>query len=240
MPKYLLFFLLIVIANVCISQDIITTMDKKVIQCKVLEVGIDKVRYKNTNIKKSPVFEILKSDIRSIRYSNGYIEKYNTSPTDTLNQGSTGNVPAKSITRNPNEPIDTTKFAMIYFVFNSGSSDDYLFPLYLNGRDICILKNFMRLQYKIFSEGQLIIERKSKSYGKEPQVILNVEHGSVYGINIKVAHPQGFAADKIYSLELITEPTEVKNFIENEFYGFKPFKTSDLKLQEDLNDLLIQ
>jgi hypothetical protein len=144
------------------------------------------------------------------------------------------------MTRKPDEPIDTTKFAMIYFVFNSGSSDDYPFPLYINSREICTLKNFMRLQYKIFSEGQLIIERKSKSYGKEPQVIVDVVHGNIYGINIKVANAQAYAADRIYSLQLIAEPTEVKNFIENEFYGFKPFKTSDLKLQEDLNDLLIQ
>lgn len=240
MPKYLMLFFLIVIANVCISQDIITTMDKKVIQCKVLEVGIDKVRYKNINIKKSPIFEILKADISSIRYSNGYLEKHNTLSDNALEKNSTENIPDKTITRKPDEPIDTTKFAMIYFVFNSRSSEDLKFPIYFNGRYICTLKNYMRLQYKIFSEGELFIERKSKSYGEEPKTIIFIENGKSYGINIIVAEPTRWSPANIFDMVTINDSVEMKNFLENVFFGFKPFKNNDLKLHEDLNDLLIQ
>jgi len=240
MTRILVILCVLLISQICFSQDLIITIDKKVIQCKILEVGIDKVRYKNVDIKKSPVFEILIADIHSIRYSSGYFQKYNTSPADSVVQDSTGNISYNSTARNPDGSIDTTKFAMLYFVYHSRSSDDLLFPLYFNGQYICKLKNNTRLQYKIFSAGMLTAERKSRSFGGEPMVNIDVAQGGVYGINIEIANPQAYAADRRFSMQLITEPTEVKNFIENEFYGFKPFKTCDFKLQEDPNDLLIE
>jgi general stress protein 26 len=153
---------------------------------------------------------------------------------------SVGEPGSKTMHCDPNGPIDTTKFSMIYFVFDPGLSNDYSFPLYFNGQFIYKFQHKARLQYKIFSVGELVVERRGKSYGTEPQITFNVQSGREYGIRVIINDPDALDVYRRYSIHLVEDPTKIKWFIENVFYGFKAFKTSDLKYQEDLDTPLIQ
>lgn len=66
------FILLFLIASLpAFSQDIIKTKKDQIIKAKVLEIGIDEIKYKDFENQDGPVIVILKSDVKEIRYENG-------------------------------------------------------------------------------------------------------------------------------------------------------------------------
>ena len=56
--------------NILSAQDIIRTKTDT-IQAKVLEIGIDEIKYKDYNYQNGPVIVISKNDVREIIYENG-------------------------------------------------------------------------------------------------------------------------------------------------------------------------
>ncbi len=57
--------------NICFSQDLITKRTGEDIKAKILEVGINEIKYKNFDNQNGPTYSLLKNDILIIRYENG-------------------------------------------------------------------------------------------------------------------------------------------------------------------------
>jgi hypothetical protein len=192
--------------------------NKSVQKGQVIEVTTDKVKYKKNEIPHGPTYEILKSDVAKITYSNGYTDVFDTT---SLN--------------NHKKTFDTTAVSIIYVLFNSGNDESQDFPLYFNGQYICNLKNHMRLRYEMHSTGPVIIERRGRNaYKKGPTNEIFIEPGVTYGINIIEPYPQALDPNKRFSIETYTNKPYVQDFLDKKFYGFKPFKSMDLKLQENV------
>lgn len=64
------------IANAAFSQDLIVKKDGTIIKSKVQEIGTSEVKYKKWPGKSGPQYSILISDILSIQYEDGEIEKF--------------------------------------------------------------------------------------------------------------------------------------------------------------------
>lgn len=69
--KNIVFIILVLAPFFGYSQDIITTKKGEDIEAKVLEINTSEVKYKKANVKDSPTYTLLKSDILLIRYENG-------------------------------------------------------------------------------------------------------------------------------------------------------------------------
>jgi hypothetical protein len=82
--KRIVFILSLILLDLCcFSQDIIYFKDRSTQKAKILEVNIDKVRFKKNEMDNGPTYEVLKNDIIKIQYSNGYIDHFVQTP-DTL------------------------------------------------------------------------------------------------------------------------------------------------------------
>jgi hypothetical protein len=65
------------------AQDLIILKNGDELPVKVIEIGIDNVKYKKINSESAPVYSLLKSEIRMIKYENGEKERFEeTSKTD--------------------------------------------------------------------------------------------------------------------------------------------------------------
>lgn len=72
MLKYwLIIFFLIPMA--AIGQDRIVKKNKSVIECKVIEISADKVKYRRPSISADVIFSIEKVDVDYIEFENGNI-----------------------------------------------------------------------------------------------------------------------------------------------------------------------
>jgi hypothetical protein len=193
--------------------------DKTVQMGKVLEVDVDKIKYKKTELPNGPTYEILKKDVLKIQYWNGYTEIY-----DSL---------LATVEKTKKAVNDTCDYSKIFVVFDAFG--DYSFPLYFNGKYIWTLKPSSRLEYKFFSEGFLLVERmpnKNKRQ-KQPSVSLDIIHGQFYGIRITIPYPQSVDPTKKFKVELISDSTDFAQFLKNEYYGFTPFKVKEFIGVED-------
>lgn len=206
------------------AQDYIFKKNNTIQKGKILEVNIDKIKYKKLEVSNGPVYEILKSDVVKIQYGNGYIDIINPiTISDSL------------FSETQKKKIDTINYSMIYFLFNSGQDESQKFPIYLNNNYLVTLKNHMRATYKMFSEGIVILERIGvHAYKKGPKIGFTVEHGNYYGIRISEPYSQALDPNKRFTLEVISDSTDLQEFLKNEFYGFKSFKGCDIKLEERL------
>ena len=152
MKKSLLILGFILLCVLAESQDFIYFKDKSVIPAKVLEVKVDRILYKRFEMPKGPTYEVLKSDIIKVKYSTGIVDVYTKLEiTDSLK---------KAIDK---KKIDTTNFATIYILFNDKHDESQLMPLYFNGHYVITFRNHMRLKYKMYSEGQLVIQRRGRN-----------------------------------------------------------------------------
>jgi hypothetical protein len=80
-------------------------------------------------------------------------------------------------------PIDTTQYAMIYFVrpaLKAGANKNI--ELYLNSRPIYAIANKGRLAYRIYSEGMLRITNPAES--RPSELALNIEKGRAYYVAV--------------------------------------------------------
>ena len=215
----LIFLLLIRIGGY--SQDYIYFKDKTLEKVQILEVGIDKIKYKKYDIQKSPIFEILKSDVITIQYHGGHIDQFNkASVVDSL-KSSQSTAP------------DSSRYAEIYIVFNSGQDESAILPLYINGKFLFTIKNHMRITYRVYYTGMMIIERILKKK-TGPSIEILVQSGNKYGIRIGEPYPQALAPDKKFTFKLYDTPADFDKFVIEEFNSFKPFKTEDIKLREEI------
>lgn len=220
--------LLSFVFSLCNAQSYIFKKDKTILNANILEVGVDIIKFKKVELPNGPTYEILKSDVIKIQYSNGYVDTFiMQSNTDSVNQ-----IIEKKF-------LDTIHYSEIYILFNDGQDLSQQFPIYLNGKYLCTIKNHMRITYKLYSTGFLLIERKhKKKIGPGTQLI--IESGKKYGVRIGEPYPQGLDPRKRFTIEGIYGKREVEMFLRDEFYGFKPFKDEEMFLEEDIENPIIR
>ena len=67
-----LLFIAAILLNICsYAQDLITTTKGEDIQAKVIEVGLNEIKYRKFDNLNGPLITLAKSDIVIIRYENG-------------------------------------------------------------------------------------------------------------------------------------------------------------------------
>lgn len=87
MKRYLLLFLGIMIAAITMANDVITKKNGTTIQCKVMKVGRTEVEYKNITNLDGPVYALDLTEIASITYENGAVDKFGEQSVVTTNAG---------------------------------------------------------------------------------------------------------------------------------------------------------
>jgi hypothetical protein len=78
--KAFIFLLFFASAAICQAQDTILKKNGTKILAKVLEVSTEEIKYKRVDFADGPLYIERKDQIISIRYSNGLLEVFNTSP----------------------------------------------------------------------------------------------------------------------------------------------------------------
>ena len=102
--KTALFWLLILFAtNGIFSQDTIRFLDNAIKVAKVTEINIYDIKYKRFDNPDGPLYVSGKEEIKSIKFSNGLIETFNTSYTQVSTIHSSTNF---SGTTNNHEPFE--------------------------------------------------------------------------------------------------------------------------------------
>ena len=88
MKKLLLVLLsFVLISSFSFAQDVIIKKNFDEIECVVLEVGIDIIKYKRYDNPDGPVYSIGKEDVATIKYKNGVKDVFNVQPSsDTINK----------------------------------------------------------------------------------------------------------------------------------------------------------
>lgn len=87
MKRFLLLFLGIMIATIAMAADVITKKNGTTIQCKVMKVGRTEVEYKNITNLDGPVYALDLTEISSITYENGAVDKFGEQSVVTTNAG---------------------------------------------------------------------------------------------------------------------------------------------------------
>ncbi len=78
MKKTIFIFAIILLISVNgFSQDIIVKYDSVKIEAKIIEIGLNTVKYKKFSNQDGPVYVISKSDIKEITYQNGERDIFN-------------------------------------------------------------------------------------------------------------------------------------------------------------------
>ena len=78
-------------ASAVAECDQIVLRNGDVIEAKVKEVGVNEIRYKKCDRQDGPDYTISKREILSIKYSNGEIERFNSTNTNTNSPTNSGN-----------------------------------------------------------------------------------------------------------------------------------------------------
>jgi hypothetical protein len=225
--KFLLISLILFPITVS-AQDYIYKMDKTIQKSVVIEVTLDKIKFKKAEIPKGPTYEILIKDVYKIVYSNGY--------QDILDSAFNATMPN---IKNPPVTFDTTDFALISVLFHSTDDASSSFPLYFNDKYIMTIKNHQRLTYKMYSEGNLTVGRKGGDKDG-PSVSINIHQGMKCAIQIVISKPYALDPNKKYQLKAITDTDPYNTFMRKRFYGFKPFPEDDLHMVETKESTIIK
>ena len=80
MKRYVILLLMSCWASIIIGQDVIALKNGTTILCRVLEVGSKEIKYKKWTHQDGPLYTIEISEILSINYQNGEIEKFLNTP----------------------------------------------------------------------------------------------------------------------------------------------------------------
>jgi len=78
--RFILFFLFFLSFTNLFSQDTIVFINGQKTLCKVIEVGINEIKYKEFSNPEGPLYIKEKSDIKEIIYKNGVKESFNIKP----------------------------------------------------------------------------------------------------------------------------------------------------------------
>ena len=218
--RFLIIIFFLFLGFISYPQDYIYTKENNIIKGKVLSVTIDMINYIKIELPHGPTFQIAKKDVYKIRFASGYEEIFDR---DFSFQ------PEKN--QSENSKTDSTHFAILYVLFNDGNDLSQKFPLYFNGKYIVKLRNHQRMEYKIYTEGLLLIERRDgKKIG--PSGELTILHGNKYGIRILEPYPQALDPNKRFAINIIIDHKRVLGFIEDEFIKLNPFKGDEFVLEE--------
>lgn len=76
MKQFLLLFVLLSFGLAANAQDKIFTRSGETIECKVVEVGIEEVKYKLSTDEDAAIISIKKIDVLRIEFANGKVEEY--------------------------------------------------------------------------------------------------------------------------------------------------------------------
>ena len=76
---------LLCIAGMAIAQDVIVMKDRSTIMSKVLEITSTEIKYKKWNNQDGPTYSINRSEVVSINYENGEVEKFSDNPNSQQN-----------------------------------------------------------------------------------------------------------------------------------------------------------
>lgn len=99
------------IAGMATAQDVIVKKDQSTVMGKVLEITSSEIKYKKWNNQDGPTYSINRSEVASINYENGEVEKF----TETTNT-------------QQNNSIPQVQYLNSYMTYSSTGS------LFLNGR----------------------------------------------------------------------------------------------------------
>jgi len=67
---------LLFLAGMAMAQDVIVMKDQSTVMSKVLEITSTEIKYKKWNNQDGPTYSVLRSDVVSINYENGEVEKF--------------------------------------------------------------------------------------------------------------------------------------------------------------------
>ncbi|WP_461256509.1 hypothetical protein [Treponema sp. R80B11-R83G3] len=82
MKSFCIFTVVFLVAGICsvAAQDLIVLKDGNIIEAKVTEVSSAEIRYKRFDHLDGPTIVLSASNVLSIRYENGKVEKINAAP----------------------------------------------------------------------------------------------------------------------------------------------------------------
>ena len=186
---------------------------------KVLEISVDKIKFTKIELPNGPTYEVFKNEVVKIKFRNGYTEVFDKSITknDTLQ---------KTKAR-----YDTCNYSKVYIVYTAYGEETC--PMYFNGQYIWTLKPYSRMEYTLFSQGDLTVQRMNFNKKKAgPTVTLSISHGQFYGLLITMPYPQGLDPNKKFAIEVFKDSTEFSTFMEKTYWGIEPLPGSEFKGQE--------
>lgn len=94
--------------------DQIVLRSGDVVDAKVKEVGVNEIRYKKCDRPDGPDYTISKRDVLSIKYSNGEVERFSASSTQSNTNSSSGSRQSYNSPTNPqNDGPRTDPFAIV-------------------------------------------------------------------------------------------------------------------------------
>lgn len=71
---------LLCLAGMTTAQDVIVKKDQTTVMSKVLEINSTEIKYKKWNNLDGPTYSINRSEVASINYENGEVEKFSEAP----------------------------------------------------------------------------------------------------------------------------------------------------------------
>jgi hypothetical protein len=76
---------LLCLAEMAIAQDVIVKKDQSTVMSKVLEITSTEIKYKKWNNQEGPTYSISRSEVLSINFENGEVEKFSEVKNDQTN-----------------------------------------------------------------------------------------------------------------------------------------------------------
>lgn len=76
---------LLCIAGMATAQDVIVMKDQSTVMTKVLEITSTEIKYKKWNNQDGPTYSVLRSEVASINYENGEVERFLDNPISQQN-----------------------------------------------------------------------------------------------------------------------------------------------------------
>ena len=85
------------------SDDVIALRSGDIINAVVNEVTSTEIKYKKSSNPKGPLYSIEKEKVLSIKYSNGEVEKFDSTPSNKEKSSTSANTPTKALPDEQNE-----------------------------------------------------------------------------------------------------------------------------------------
>jgi hypothetical protein len=105
MKKFFFFWIALVISISAHSQDIIIKKTGDEVKVKIVEIGINEIKYKRFDFQDGPVYTISKADVVLIKYENGVNEVITSG---NNNSNSNTNTTQTTVVPPPTNPTSTT------------------------------------------------------------------------------------------------------------------------------------